>query len=195
MAAPGDAVLVTAVQGGVSVEGIGSSKMALEAFVRLNEGDRLSLPAAGQVSLVYVSKGRQESWQGAGSVVVGDGESKVASGKPQVQVRNIPPSVAKQMNRTPVAAADGKVGMMRTRSIPTLDLARLEREYGEMRNQTVASDILPEVYLLSGLFELKQYERIEDELKRITGAYPQDATVPVLRQLYAKALTEVRSTK
>jgi len=194
-ALPGDTVLVTAVNGRVAIENVAGQKMALEPFVRLREGDRLTLPAAAAVSLVFVAKARQESWQGPGSLLVGDGEGKVVLGEPQLKVRNIPPEIARQMTRTPIASADGRVGMMRTRSIPQLDNQRLEREYREMRTQTTAADILPEIYLLAGLLELRQFDRLEEELKRIAAAYPQDANVPVLRQLYTKALADLREGK
>jgi len=194
-AAPGDTVLVTAVDGKVALENVEGQKMALEPYVRLKEGDRLNLPAAATVSLVFVAKARQESWAGPGSLLVGDGEGKPTAGKPQLKVRNIPPEVARQMTRTPVASADGRVGMMRTRSIPQLDNQRLEREYREMRAQSAAADLLPEVYLLSGLLELRQFDRLEAELKRIGIAYPQDGNAQVLRQLYTKALIEAREGK
>lgn len=191
-----DTVLVTGVSGAVTLESVGNTKMALEPFVRLKEGDRLNLPAAASLSLVYVGKARQESWQGAGSLLIGEAESKAVAGQPQLKARPLPPEVARQMNRTPVASADGKVGMLRTRSVPPVDaVTRLEREYQEMRSQTTAADILPEVYLLAGLYDLRQYERVEAELKRIVAAYPNDPGVPALRQLYTKALNDAREGK
>ncbi len=57
------------------IDAIGAGKTALEPFVRLQEGDRLSLPAGAQVNLVYVGKARLEAWQGAGTVVIGESES------------------------------------------------------------------------------------------------------------------------
>ena len=79
-----DTVLVTAVQGKIVVDSVGSGKTPLEPFVRLKEGDRLSLPAGSQTKLVYVSRGRQETWQGESTVLVGDNESKLVMGKGQI---------------------------------------------------------------------------------------------------------------
>ncbi|MBI2306970.1 MAG: hypothetical protein HYU78_06665 [Rhodocyclales bacterium] len=189
-----DTVLVTSVQGSVGIDAIGAGKTALEPFVRLQEGDRLSLPAGAQVNLVYVGKARLEAWQGAGTVVIGESESKAATGKPQVQVRSIPPEAARQMNRTPGTAPDGRVGMMRMRSIPSHDaVARLEEEYRKMRAQSAGDDILPDVLLLAGLFDLRQYDRVEAELKRIAREYPTNASAQALQDLYAKALAGVRT--
>lgn len=191
-----DTVLVTALQGEVTLEASGVAKAPLEPFVRLREGDKLGVPAGGKVNLVYVGKARQETWQGAGSIVVGESESKPVSGKPQVQVRSIPPEAAKQMNKTPSTAPDGRVGMMRMRGIPPADaVTRLENEYKQLREQTPADDLLPEVMLLAGLYDLRQYDRIEAELKRIDSAYPGHSTVAALQSLYGRALAQARAAK
>lgn len=192
-AALAQSVLVTALQGNVAVEAAGLGKAALEPFVRLREGDRLILAENGKVSLVYVAKARQETWRGAGTLVVGENESRATAGKPQLQVRSIPPEAARQMNKTPVVMADGRVGMMRMRNIPPHDaVTRLENEYKRMRGEAEANDILPEVFLLAGLYDLRQYTRIEDELKRIAAAFPQDETARSLQTLYAKAIDGAR---
>lgn len=190
-----DTVLVTALQGSVSLEIAGATgKTPLEPFVRLREGDKLSLPAGAQLSLVYIGRARLESWQGAGTIIVGENESKAAGGKPQSQVRSLPPEVTRQMNRTPSASPDGRVGMMRMRGVPPHDaVARLENEYKQMRSQTTGDDILPEVFLLAGLFDLRQYARVEDELKRISASFAGNATATSLQELYAKALASART--
>lgn len=189
-----DTVLVTSMQGSVAIEAAGMGKAALEPFVRLKEGDRLSLPANAQVKLVYVGKARLETWQGAGVIVIGENESKTFSGKPQIQVRDIPPEAARQMNRTPSTGPDGRVGMMRMRGLPPHDaITRLDNDYKQMRSQTSSDDILPEVFLLAGLYDLRQYMRIEEELKRIAAAYPENATARSLQELYTKAIQSAQT--
>lgn len=188
-----DTVLVTSVRGSVGIDAIGAGKAMLEPFVRLQEGDRLSLPAGAQVNLVYVGKARLEAWQGTGTVVIGESESRATAGKPQVQVRTIPPEAARQMNRTPTTAPDGRVGMMRMRSIPAHDaVARLEDEYRRLRAQSAGDDLLPEIALLAGLFDLRQYERVDAELQRIAREHPANPSAQALQDLYAKALAGVR---
>jgi hypothetical protein len=189
-----DTVLVTSLQGSVAVEAAGLGKSPLEPFVRLREGDRLSLPAGAQVKLVYVGKARLETWQGAGVIVIGDSESKASSGKPQIQVRDIPPEAARQMNRTPATGPDGRVGMMRMRGIPPHDaITRLDADYKHMRTQTSADDLLPEVFLLAGLFDLRQYMRVEEELKRISTTHPENPTARSLQELYTKAIQSAQT--
>lgn len=190
-----DTVLVTALQGAVSIEVAGSTgKTPLEPFVRLREGDKLSLPTGSQLSLVYIGRARLESWQGAGTIVVGESESRAASGQPQSQVRSLPPEVTRQMNRTPTTSPDGRVGMMRMRGVPPHDaVARLENDYRQMRSQTTGDDILPEVFLLAGLFDLRQYARVEEELKRIATSFAGNPTAASLQELYSKALSSART--
>ena len=189
-----DAVLVTAVQGTVTVEGIGSGKTALEPFVRLKEGDRLSLVAGSQASLLFVGGGRLETWRGAGSVQIGEGEGKATAGKPELQTRQLPPEIARQMNRMPSTTQEGRVGMLRMRAIPKLDAVnRLEQDYKDLRSKAAASDTTPELFLLAGLYDLRQYARLEEELKRVTEAFPQDPNIAALRQLYARITAKTES--
>jgi hypothetical protein len=174
---------------GAENEAAGMGKTPPEPFVRLREGDRLSLPAGAQVKLIYVGKARLETWQGAGNIVIGDIESKASSGRPQIQVRDIPPEAARQMNRTPATGPDGRVGMMRMRGVPPHDaIARLDNDYTQMRGQTGSDDILPEVFLLAGLYDLRQHMRLEEELKRIAATYPENTTARSLQELYTKAI-------
>lgn len=189
-----DSVLVTSLQGEVTLEAAGIGKAPLEPFVRLRDGDRLGLGNGGKVSLVYVGKARLEAWQGAGTIIVGESESRAAGGKPQVQVRSIPPEAARQMNKTPSTAPDGRVGMMRMRGIPPQDsVSRLETEYRQLRDQLSADDMLPEVMLLAGLFDLRQYDRIEVELTRISASYQGNPALPALQSHYTKALAQARA--
>lgn len=182
-----DAVLVTAVQGAVTVEGIGSGKTTLEPFVRLKEGDKLTLTAGSQANLLFVGGGRMEIWRGAGAVQLGETEGKATAGKPELQTRQLPPEIARQMNRTPSTTQEGRVGMLRMRSIPKLDAVnRLERDYADLRSKAAATDTTPEIFLLAGLYDLRQYARLEEELKRVSEAFPQDANIAALRQLYAR---------
>ena len=192
--AASDVVLVTAVAGNVQMEGAGAKKTRLESFVRLGEGDRLSLAAGSQVSLVYLAPGRQEQWQGSGNLAVGETESKVISGKPALSVRQLPAEVTRQMNRTPNTSGEGRTGMLRLRSIPPIDaVSKLERETAALRSDFPNGDLTPDIYLLAGLLDLREYDRIQSELKRLVDAHPQDTNVLALRDLYSRALTKAQT--
>lgn len=184
-----ETVLVTLVQEGVTLTAAGGVPARLEAFIKLNEGDRLTLPKNAQFSMVFIGKARQETWRGPGVVQVGGAEGKAISGKPELTVKGIPEQVARQMNRMPTVATDGRVGMLRLRSIPSEEaVARLESDYQALRKASAPSDRNPEILLLGGLFELREYDRVRSELTRLTSLYPADPGVADLVQLYTRAL-------
>lgn len=193
--AAGEVVLVSSVRGIVTIESIGSAKTALQPFVRLKAGDRLNIADDAQVSLVYFDKGRQEIWPGGAVLVVGDAESKKMSGNAEAQFKQLPPQVTKQMNRS-TPAPDGKVGMVRLRSIGPIDaMSKLEDTYKDLRAKAAATDIEPELYLLAGLFEQREYARLEKEMERISGAFPEDQSLKVLRKLYVRAVANARQAE
>lgn len=238
-------VLVTAVDGRVRLEGEGAAKTMLEAFMRLNTGDRLNLPPGGKAVLVYIVGGRLEDWRGDGTLLIGRSESQAIEGKPALLVRQLPPEVSQQMNRTPatrgnrvgmirlaeadsgqtmarsrdtraaevsssarnidIAAAppaaapaaaprtDGPVGMARLRSItppPSTSsaLEKLEARYRQLRSETAGSDLTPEIFFLAGLFELREFLRLESELQRLANSHPDDPIAAALRATYAEAM-------
>lgn len=184
-----ETVLVTLVQEGVTLTAAGGGPAKMEAFIKLNEGDRLTLPKDAQLSMVFIGRARQETWRGPGVVQVGGAEGKAVSGKPQLTVKAIPEQVARQMNRMPTVASDGRVGMLRLRSIPSEEaVARLESDYEALRKASAPRDRNPEILLLGGLFELREYDRIRSELTRLASLYPTDLGIADLVQLYTRAL-------
>ncbi len=203
--ATSEVVLVSSVKGAVTLEAIGIAKTPLQPFLRLKAGDRLSIPADGQVSLVYFDRGRQEIWPGTAVLVIGEQESQKVSGQGEVQFKQLPPQVTRQMQRSTPApdgkvgavllreSADGKVGAVRLRSIGPIDaMTRLENTYQELRASAASSDIEPELYLLAGLFEQREYLRLGKEMERISSAFPDDESLKMLRKLYSRAIANAR---
>ncbi|OQA34451.1 MAG: hypothetical protein BWY57_00461 [Betaproteobacteria bacterium ADurb.Bin341] len=203
--AASEVVLVSGVKGAVTLEAIGIPKTPLQPFLRLKAGDRLNIPADGQVSLVYFDRGRQEIWPGAAALLIGEQESQKVSGNAEAQFKQLPPQVTKQMQRSTPAPdgkvgavllrenADGKVGAVRLRSIGPIDaMTKLENTYKELRASAASADIEPELYLLAGLFEQREYLRLEKEMERISSAFPDDESLKVLRKLYSRAIANAR---
>ncbi len=249
-----DSVLVTAVEGQVRLEGEGVGKMPLEAFMRLNTGDRLVLPAGTRAALVYLAGGRLENWRGNGTLLVGKAESKAVGGKPDLQLRQLPPEVAQQMSRMPAPNPERRHGMVRLAEVddpgmaraarsrpdntrlaemdasraapvmaerpaaappsvvaaapmppreraavtrlpsvaPESPLEKLEGKYRQLRIDTPANDLTPEIFLLAGLFDLKAYSRIETELLRIADAFPGNGVAAALRETYQRAIAATK---
>lgn len=186
-----EAALVMAVQGRV-LRQASPAPQAVETFVKLNEGDRLSLAQGSKLQLVYFESGRQETWSGPGSLELALREGK-ASGMAAPEVQQQPLSLTKQLARTPALDGQGRGGVTRLRAIQNPDaVARLESSYQELRSQTAADDLGPEVYLLAGLLDLRQLDRIEKTLDRLQQERPQSDQAAALVSLYRKAVKQAR---
>jgi hypothetical protein len=195
-ALPADIIaLVTKVEGDVVL--MSPKDQALtEPFIKLREGDVLRLGADGAVTLTFFESGRQESWKGSGSIKLGAEQSQATVGSPLLNIRQLPVNLVRQLARTPAPDTDGKVGMMRLRSIPTSEaLAKLERTYGEMQAAAAPGDRDPDLYWLSGLFELHEYDRLEKEMHRLAEANGDNPEIRVLNKLYARAIGEAKKTQ
>lgn len=186
-----EAALVMAVQGRV-LRQASPAPQAVETFVKLNEGDRLSLAQGSKLQLVYFESGRQETWSGPGSLELALREGK-ASGMAAPEVQQQPLSLTKQLARTPALDGQGRGGVTRLRAIQNPDaVARLESSYQELRSQTAADDLGPEVYLLAGLLDLRQLDRIEKTLDRLQQERPQSDQAAALVSLYRKVVKQAR---
>jgi hypothetical protein len=83
--------------------------------------------------------------------------------------------------------------MMRLRSIPTSEaLVKLEKTYGEMQSAAAPGDRDPDLYWLSGLFELREFDRLEREMQRLSEANGDNFEIKVLNKLYARAISDAK---
>jgi len=185
--------IITALQGDVSVVREESPARPAAAFQRLNEADRLELRANSLVQVVYFQSGRQESWRGPARLEVGERESKALSGGEPAQVRALPPMLVRQLVKTPTADASGRIGAVRMRSIVPPDAAKkLEQNYAELKAQAPAGDWNAELYLLAGLYELKEFGRMQALLAQWKEAAPDDPGLEALRQHFLRAINETK---
>lgn len=189
-----EVALVMSVQGKVLKQD-GVTPAPLDAYARLNSGDRLSLEKDARLRLAYFENGRHETWAGPGVLEMA-AYGGVASGLAAPAVKSLPLAVARQLARTPAAEDAGRKAAARTRAVATPDtMARLEATYQELRGRSSADDLEPEAYLLSALFELRELERVEKllvELKQERSGNPEAA---LLVSLYRKALKNVREAR
>jgi len=191
-AAGGDA-LVTSLSGTVT-RLTDSGPQPLEAFVKLKEGDRLSLGDQARIQLVYFANGRQEQWSGKGTLELSTTEGK-GNGLGEPQIKTLPAVLVKQIAKTPALDSQGRAGAVRLRAIPTPEaLAKLDKEYRLLRETSPADDLNPELFLLSGLLEMRQVERIEQVLGELKQSQPYNMEVKVLASLYQKTLKNLRES-
>ncbi len=186
--------LVTAVSGNVKLQEEKTAASELKPFVKVREGDRLTMEGASRLQVVYFEGGRQETWQGAGALEVGNGSSKTIKGSLQPEIKTLPAILVKQLSKTPSPDGNVKTGMIRMRSIPPYDrLETVEKNYAEMRSQADASDRTPELYLLASYYELREFDKLEALLGRLNEKAPGDPELKALNALYSSAISEAKS--
>jgi hypothetical protein len=164
-----DAGMITQLNGEASITGGGanSSSQPVVQFLKIAAGDKINLTNGAQMKIVYFGNGRQETWKGGGQIEVGGLESK-SSLKPEVS--QLPPLVINQLAKTPPAGQQGKAGMVRMRSMGNPDAAKhLDNQYADLKRNAAAGDTTPEVYLLSGLVELRDFARAKTVLADLSG--------------------------
>lgn len=185
--------LVTSLAGKVTLQENKAAAAELKPFVKVRTGDRLTLDGGARLQLVYFEGGRQEAWQGAGQVEIGPGASRVLKGGLQPEVNILPAILVKQLSKTPSADGGVKAGMVRLRSMPSGGtLESLERNYAELRVKAAAGDRNPELYLLAGYFELGEFDRVEQLLRKMNDTSPNDAELRTLNALYARAINNAK---
>ena len=189
-----EVALVMSVQGKV-LKQEGEPGSPLEAYAKLNAGDRVVLDRNAQLRLAYFENGRVETWAGPGGLEM-TAHGGEASGLAAPAVKSLPLAVARQLGRTPAGEGPGRKLPARTRSVAVPDaLAKLEATYQELRGKAGADDLEPEAYLLSALFELRELERVEKlmtELKQERAGNPEAA---LLVALYRKAVKNAREAR
>ena len=164
--------MLTQVAGDVKVAGSDGSRNAVP-FLKVNDGDTLTLAANARVQMVYLSSGRQEVWTGAGPVKVGTQQS-ASSLTPQAS--QVPALVLRQLEKTPAVGQHGKTGMVMLRSVDDLGaLDTLEKDYHDYREKAAPDDVTPEVFYLTGLLDLGDTQtarKVLDDLKSRQATQP-----------------------
>ena len=187
-AASAQVAMLTQVSGDVRVAGREGARAAVP-FLKVDEGDTLTLAAAARVQMVYLASGRQEIWSGAGPVAVGARESRSAS--LTAQTSQVPGLILAQLNKTPAAGQHGKTGMVMLRGMDDLEkLDQLEKDYADFRAKAPADDTTPEVFYLTGLIDLSDFQqarKVIDDIKVKQRTQP--AYVPVVEH-FERLLTE-----
>ena len=175
-----DVGMLTQMDGKVEIVEGKSGKRPATAFLKVALGDRLVLGKDARVQIVYFETSRQELWKGAGDVEIGNGEGRSSSLQPEA--RKLPPLVARQLVKTPVSGRHGKSGMVTVRSLASDTVESLEKQYAEFRSGVAEGDTTPEIFLLTGLLEMKEYERAQTVL---VGLRARLSTTPALSDVIA----------
>lgn len=188
----GDPVaLITFSRGQVGLVAVDGQR-PLQSFVKLAAGDLMAMGKDASVQILYFQSGRLETWQGGGRLEVSREEGK-PFGLPSPGVKILPVQVARQIASTPAPDGQGRSKATRLRAIATPEaLARLEDTYKRLRMETVRGDINPELYLLSGLYEMREFDRVEQVLRNLQQSASGNLEVGVIVAMYQKAMRDKR---
>jgi hypothetical protein len=184
-----DVGMITQLNGNVTVARANKAKVSATAFLKVALGDKLVLEKSARVRIVYFETDRQELWTGAGEIEIADGEGRSRALKPEV--KKLPPLIVQQLENAPQAGRHGKSAMVIVRSGDSGSVESLEKQYEELRSRVSADDTTPEIFLLTGLLDLKKYKyagNVLEKFKANLGNKPELATVishfePVIDEL------------
>ncbi len=191
-AADPDSGMITLLQGNASyASGNDKGKPAI-SFMKLRSGDKLTLAADARMQVVYFANGRQEAWRGAAQLEIGATESRAVTPGVSAEVKQLPAIALQQLTRAPNVMNDlkNRTGMVFVRALPTREkLRELDDTYAALRKEAAAEDITPELYLLSGLQELKLYQDMKEVLEQMRQRQPDNPEVQAVYRQFSKVMS------
>ena len=170
-----DVGLVNQLSGDVSYAGQGNTQSKAQAFMKVREGDRFTLPAGAQLRLVYFNGSRQENWKGPASFKAGTRQSEALSGQ-VADAAQLPSGVAQKIAQVPNLVQIAKLGRSggiavrgggkpgRLNSEQQAEVSQAKATYAQMRQKASDEDITPELYYYSVL----QDHLLYSEMKSVT---------------------------
>jgi hypothetical protein len=174
-----EAGLVNQVAGEVTYASSGGQPRRAQAFMKVRQGDRFSVPAGALARLVYFEGGRQETWKGPAAFTVGTGASKAATGAPEVAM--LPGVVPVKMAKLPEMVQAARLGGITVRGAPPrpqptaeeqAELVAARDTYRTLRGSASDDDVTPELFLLTVLQEHGRYAEMPALLDAMAKRQP-----------------------
>jgi len=209
---PPDVGIVTQFSGEATYwnEGYQKTPEKAQVFMKIRLGDYFKIAVGGMIQLVYFQNGRQETWKGLVSFIVGDVQSRGEGGRElpgQPEVVILSTEASQGMRRIPVllrrarlSRSGGGVMLRGTPEasqksiVPTkeerAEIAMAKEDYQKLRKQAKPNDITPELTLLGVLADYEQYGEMEKIIKDAIKIQPDNQ---VLRELDEWVKTQKRS--
>ena len=197
--AAADVGLINNMSGDVSYTSAGTTAK-VKPYMKIREGDRISVASGAQVRIVYFQGGRQESYSGPASFTAGKQESSVQSGS-QPQVSMLPAGVPQKIAQTPELVAIAKLGRsggVAVRGVGTekrltpqqqAEVRQARQTYDQLRKSSPADDITPELYLYSVLQDHLLYSDMKPVVAEMQKRQPANPDVAAMAD-YVKVKTE-----
>ncbi len=184
-----DVALVDLVSGDVAYAPQAGTSGKVQAYMKVRDGDRISVAAGAQVRIVFFDGARQEVWNGPASFRAGKTAAEAISGK-AAQTSSLPAGAAQRMARIPELIQFAKLGGGQLRGGLTrqqkasLDqqatLAQARAGYEKMRRDMPADDISPELCLYAALYEFLLYDEMKTVVAEMRRKQPANEDVKAL---------------
>lgn len=184
-----DVGLVNMVAGDVTYTPASGVQGKVQAFMKVRDGDRISVASGGQVRVVFFDAARQELWVGPSGFRAGRKGAEPVSGKP-TEVSNLPAGVQQRIARVPDLMQIAKLGGVQVRGgITPQQKASLEQQsavaearstYEKMRKEAGADDVTPELFLFSALHEYLLYDDMKVVVEEMLRKQPASEEVKLL---------------
>ena len=170
-----DVGLVNQLSGDIAYNPQGGTQSKAQAFMKVRQGDRFTLPAGAQMRLVYFNGSRQETWKGPASFKAGSQKSESLSGQ-AAEAGQLPSGVAQKIAQVPNLVQIAKLGRSggiavrgggkpgRLSPEQQNEVNQAKATYAEMRKSAATEDITPELYYYSVL----QDHLLYSEMKAVT---------------------------
>ena len=184
----GDVGLVNQLNGDVSYQSGNAAPAKASAFMKIRDGDKISVPDGGLVRVVYFDGGRQEVWKGPASFKAGAKQGEAFSGK--ADVSQVPGGAAPKLAQTSEVlqiAKLGRAGGVTVRgvkkdlgSLPPAqqaEVAQAKKTYESWKAASSADDITPEMYYYTVLQDYMLYEEMRAVVKTMQDKQPQSQVV------------------
>lgn len=184
-----DVALVSLVSGDVRYVPQAGSPGKVQPFMKLRDGDRISVAAGGQVRIVFFDGARQELWAGPVIFRAGKTAAEPVSGR-AAETTNLPAGIAQRMARIPELIQHAKLGGGQLRGALTRQqkasleqqatLAQARDACEKLRHGMPADDIAPELCLYAALHEFLVYDEMETVVAEMRRKQPANEDVRVL---------------
>ena len=180
-----DVGLINMLNGDVSYasEGGSASASKVQAFMKVRQGDRFTVPSGTQLRVVYFDGGRQETWKGPAAFKAGAKGSDATSGAPS-DVATLPSSVPQKIAQVPELIQIAKLGRSggvavrgagkapRLTTEQQAEVAGAKDMYRKLRTSSPADDITPELYLYSVLQDFLLYDDMKPVVDEMAKRQP-----------------------
>ena len=188
-----DVGLINQLNGDVAYQAGSASPTKASAFMKVREGDKITVADGATVRIVYFEGGRQETWKGPSSFKAGVKQGEAASGK--ADVSQVPGGASPKLAQTSEVlqiAKLGRAGGVTVRGVKKelgalpvaqqAEVAQAKKTYDAWKATAGADDITPEMYYYTVLQDYMLYEEMRTVVKTMQDKQPQS---PVVAELAA----------